>query len=47
MAGDIEEFFGYAAADTSQDTLTAAARSQCPFLCATCTKTLSHGDGRV
>lgn len=47
MAGYIAEFFGYNAADCSDTSLSAAAKMQCPFLGAPCTKTLSHGSSQI
>lgn len=47
MAGFITEFFGYSSIDSSDASLSAAAKSQCPFLGAPCTKTLSHGSSQI
>ena len=47
MAGYIVEFFGYSATDSTTTSLEAAAKRRCPFLGATCTKTLSHGNAQV
>lgn len=42
MAGTIVDFFGYRALDTSEVSLEAAAKSLCPFIHDTCTKTLGR-----
>lgn len=42
MAGTIVDFFGYAAEDDSREALEAAAKSFCPFIHDTCTKTLGR-----
>lgn len=42
MAGYISESFGFNAADTSQVSLNAAAKRNCPFLGSFCVKTLSR-----
>lgn len=42
MAGTIVDFFGYRAADSSEESLGAAARNLCPFIHDTCTKTLGR-----
>ena len=47
MAGYIEEFFGYAASDASEQALCAASSSRCPFLNGACTKMLAHGGEQV
>lgn len=47
MAGYIVEFFGYSATDSTKASLEVAAKRNCPFLGATCSKTLSHGNTQV
>lgn len=42
MAGTIVDFFGYRAADSSEESLGAVARNLCPFIHDTCTKTLGR-----
>ena len=42
MAGYIAEFFGYDSTDKSEQSLTAAAQRHCPFVNASCMKTLGH-----
>lgn len=44
MASRIIEFFGYAPADQSEQAVSARSERRCPFLGATCTKTLSDGE---
>lgn len=42
MAGTIVDFFGYAAEDDSQESLSAVAKNLCPFIHDTCTKVLGR-----